>query len=92
MSTPPSPPFEFTPGHYYSNGGYGRSWGVRLVTGYIQDAESGEVAVTFKGIAGTCRRKQGHCSVGAFRRWARYQVALNENSWLRVGQTERDDS
>lgn len=90
MSSSPTPPFEITPGNYYSNGGYGRSWGVRLVTGYTREAESGAVSIVFKGIAGTCRRKQGQCSVEAFRRWARYQVALNENSWQRVGLSAQD--
>ena len=44
---------------YYSNGSYGRAWGVRQVLDFSLDAESGEETVTFKGIAGTCRRKTG---------------------------------
>ena len=39
----------------------------------------------FKGIAGTCRRKKGHCSQTEFARWAKYQVTLVENDWKRVG-------
>jgi hypothetical protein len=83
-------PFEILPGNYYSNGSYGRSWGVRQVLEFSRDADSGEARVTFRGIAGTCRRKRGTCSLDEFRRWARYEVALNENSWHRVGYFEED--
>ncbi len=72
-------------GAYYSNGAYGRSWGVRLVSSIADDPETGETLLTFKGMAGTCRRKTGHCPLSAFAEWARYEVALNENSWQRVG-------
>lgn len=78
-------PIEITPGNYYSNGSYGRSWGVRQVLDFSRDEESGEENVNFRGIAGTCRRKRGTVTLTEFRRWARYEVALNENSWQRVG-------
>jgi hypothetical protein len=81
-------PFEITAGNYYSNGAYGRSWGVRQVLAFSLDPECGEETVAFRGIAGTCRRKQGTCTLDEFRRWARYEVALNENSWQRVGYFE----
>jgi hypothetical protein len=70
--------------HYYSNGAYGRAWGVRLITGLETDPASGLVTVSFKGMAGHCRRKSGTCSAEAFSAWAKYEVALNENSWQRV--------
>jgi hypothetical protein len=76
---------ELTPGQFYSNGAYGRTWGVRQLAEITADAETGERVVHFKGIAGTCRRKKGHCSLAEFARWARYQVALVENDWKRVG-------
>lgn len=76
-------------GRYYSNGAYGRAWGVRQVLGLSLDPETGEETVSFRGMAGICRRKTGLCTLDEFRRWARYEVALNENSWQRVG---RDDS
>ncbi|MEW5786319.1 MAG: hypothetical protein AB1899_00555 [Pseudomonadota bacterium] len=88
MITQPSQPFDIVAGHFYSNGAYGRSWGVRQVVAFSLDDESGEETVTFRGMAGTCRRKQGSCTLDEFRRWARYQVALNENSWQRVGYFE----
>jgi hypothetical protein len=81
-------PFDITPGHFYSNGSYGRPWGVRQVLALSTDPDSGEEYVDFKGIAGTCRRKAGTCTLDEFRRWARYEVALNENSWQRVGYFE----
>lgn len=71
-------------GHFYSNGAYGRSWGVRMVLELSLDPESGEETVTFKGTAGICRRRQGSCTLEEFAGWAKYEVALNENSWQRV--------
>ncbi len=75
-------------GMFYSNGAYGRTWGVRMVVELAPDPETGEPMLAFKGVAGACRRKTGHCSVAAFQEWARYEVALNENSWQRVGRTD----
>jgi hypothetical protein len=78
------PFFEIKSGNIYSNGAYGRAWGVRQVLEFSLDAESGEETVSFKGIAGACRRKTGLCTLAEFQRWARYEVALNENSWQRI--------
>jgi hypothetical protein len=83
-----SMPFDIRVDGYYSNGSYGRAWGVRQVLDFSLDAESGEETVSFKGIAGTCRRKTGLCTLDEFRKWARYEVALNENSWQRIGYAE----
>jgi hypothetical protein len=85
-----SPPLTIRPGAYYSNGAYGRSWGVRLVASISSDPASGETMLTFKGTAGACRRKAGHCPLAAFAEWARYEVALNENSWQRIGPATED--
>ncbi len=74
---------ELKPGLFYSNGAYGKTWGVRQLAAIT--AESGETVYEFKGVAGTCRRKKGHCSPGEFAKWAKYQVALQENDWKRVG-------
>lgn len=78
-------PFDIRPNAYYSNGAYGRAWGVRQIVEFELDPECGEEVVRFRGIAGTCRRKVGICTLDEFRQWARYEVALNENSWQRVG-------
>lgn len=75
---------EIAPGRYYSNGAYGRAWGVRLVLALTPTAEPGHTLVRFKGMAGVCRRKSGECSLEEFHRWAKYEVQLNENSWQRV--------
>ena len=72
------------PGLFYSNGAYGRTWGVRQLSAIRVDTESGETVVEFKGVAGTCRRKKGQCSPAEFARWAKYQVELLENDWKRV--------
>jgi hypothetical protein len=76
---------ELKVGFFYSNGAYGKTWGVRQLATLATDEASGQTVAQFKGIAGTCRRKQGHCSPEEFARWARYQVALVENDWKRVG-------
>ena len=75
---------------YYSNGAYGRSWGVRQIIAFELDPECGEELVRFRGIAGTCRRKTGICTLDEFRQWARYEVSHNENSWHRVGFFEEE--
>lgn len=74
---------------YYSNGAYGRNWGVRRVVALEDDPDLGP-AVRFAGVAGRCRRQKGLCSLAAFEEWARHEVRLNENSWQRIA-TEDDE-
>lgn len=83
-------PIDIHPGRCYSNGAYGRVWGVRQVLDLSLDPESGEETVRFKGLAGACRRKTGLCTLDEFCRWAKYEVRLNENSWQRVGMVDGD--
>jgi hypothetical protein len=83
------PPPELRIGRYYSNGAYGRAWGVRLLVALVSDA-TGATEVVFRGVAGQCRRRQGQIPLADFTRWARYEVALNENSWQRVGAADAD--
>ncbi len=78
---------ELKQGHYYSNGAYGRNWGVRMVMSLGPDPESGEDVVNFKGVAGSSRRQSGSMPVGEFLRWVRYEVRLVENDWKRVFDT-----
>jgi hypothetical protein len=82
---------ELKVGFFYSNGAYGRTWGVRQLTEISTDAETGEPVAHFKGVAGTCRRKKGHCSLAEFARWARYQVTLVENDWKRASDEAPPD-
>ncbi|MEW6591339.1 MAG: hypothetical protein AB1418_09915 [Pseudomonadota bacterium] len=72
-------------GYFYSNGAYGRTWGVRQLAQIATDDATGETVFHFKGVAGMCRRKKGQCSPVEFARWAKYQVTLVENDWKRVG-------
>lgn len=76
------------PGFFYSNGAYGRTWGVRQLSRIHVDADSGETVFEFKGVAGMCRRRKGRCSPTEFARWAKYQVALVENDWKRVADPD----
>jgi hypothetical protein len=76
---------ELKVGFFYSNGAYGRTWGVRQLAEIAVEPATGEAVCHFKGVAGTCRRKKGHCSADAFARWAKHQVMLVENDWKRVG-------
>ncbi|MCA1978823.1 MAG: hypothetical protein LDL19_06245 [Thiobacillus sp.] len=76
---------ELKVGYFYSNGAYGRTWGVRQLAEIAVQPDSGATVYHFKGVAGICRRKKGHCSPEEFARWAKYQVALMENDWKRVG-------
>lgn len=71
-------------GHFYSNGAYGRTWGVRMVTARTTDQDSGEEMIAFKGVAGSARRHHGNLPVAEFVRWVKYEVVLKENDWVRV--------
>ncbi len=77
---------EIRQGHYYSNGAYGRNWGVRMVISIGPDAESGKGMVSFKGVAGSSRRENGSVLVADFLSWVRYEVRLVENDWKRVNE------
>jgi hypothetical protein len=77
---------EIRQGHYYSNGAYGRSWGVRMVVAIGPDAVTREDMVHFKGVAGSSRRQTGDLPVDEFLRWAKYEVRLVENDWKRVDE------
>lgn len=69
---------ELQPDRCYSNGAWGRDWGVRRVL----KIEHG--SVFWQGVAGTCRRKRGETPRAEFAAWAKNEVVLNENSWQRV--------
>ena len=65
-------------GFFYSNGAYGRTWGVRQLAEIATDTETGETVFHVKGIACTCRRKKSH---------SRKAIAARLNS--RAGQNTR---
>jgi len=81
-----------TVGHFYSNGAYGRTWGVRMVAACTTDPDSGEEMIAFKGVAGSARRDNGNLPVAEFVRWVKYEVALKENDWIRIGPSAADES
>lgn len=72
------------PGRYYSNGAYGRNWGVRMVVAIEADGADAAAVVTFKGVAGVARRQSGTQPMAEFLRWVRYEVNLVENDWKRI--------
>lgn len=66
-------------GRCYSNGIYGNKWSVYQIT-----CEHGDGTVTFKIVAGAGRRKSATLPREEFARWAKYEVALNENEWVKL--------
>jgi len=81
---------ELKKAHYYSNGAYGRTWGVRMVMAIQPDPDTGEDMVHFKGVAGSSRRQTGSMLLDEFQRWAKYEVRLVENDWKRVDEPTPD--
>lgn len=75
---------ELKVGCFYSNGAYGRTWGVRQLLELLTDDSSGETHARFRGVAGVCRRKKGECSPEEFAHWAKHRVELLENDWKRA--------
>lgn len=65
-------------GGCYSNGIYGNKWVVYQIT-----CEHADGRVTFKIVAGAGRRKSATLQCEEFARWAQYEVALNENEWVK---------
>lgn len=76
---------ELKPGYFYSNGAFGKTWGVRQFSAITTCPDTGNTFYQFKGVAGVCRRKKGECTPEDFANWAKYEVALQETDWKRVG-------
>ena len=66
-------------GSCYSNGIYGSRWSVRQIT-----REHADGAVTFKIVAGPDRRKSATVARDEFAMWAKYEVVLKENEWVKL--------
>ena len=66
-------------GACYSNGIYGSKWSVFQITREHDDA-----TVTFKIVAGAGRRKSGTLPRDECARWAKYEVVLKENEWVKL--------
>lgn len=74
--------------HYYSNGEFGKDWSVRQVIDESNVPGGDRDQVIYRVVAGQGRRSTGALSRVDFAHWARYEVALNENSWQRVDDGE----
>jgi CBS-domain-containing membrane protein len=77
-------PADIQLGRYYSNGQYGEEWSVRRVIDESEVQGGERDQVIFRVVAGKGRRSTGAMTREEFAKWARYEVALNENSWHRV--------
>jgi CBS-domain-containing membrane protein len=75
-------------GHYYSNGEYGHDWSVRRIIDESGVRGGSRDQVIYRVVAGKDRRSTGAMAREDFAKWARYEVALNENSWQRVPDPE----
>lgn len=75
-------------GSMYSNGNFHHHWEVRHVLEQGIACEQAEKlapeCVKYKVLAGANRRRSFTCSSEEFLRWARYEVARDENSWFKV--------
>ena len=78
------PADQIKPGHFYSNGLYGKHWAVRQIIDYSSGQDQEHSMLIFKVIAGADRRTTGSCSLMDFARWARYEVERVESTWQRV--------
>ena len=79
---------ELKVGYFYSNGAYGRTWECGSWPISAQMPKPANRFFTSKGLPAPVAAKKGHCSPVEFARWAKYQVALQENDWKRVGGEE----
>lgn len=80
-------------GATYSNGYFHGHWEVRQVLAQgvpCEQGESGSSAaecVKYKVLVGAQRRRSFICSKEEFLRWARYEVARDENSWRKSSES-----
>ena len=76
-------------GGTYSNGNFHGHWEVRqvLANGIPCEQESAGECVKYKVLVGTHRRRSFICSSAEFSRWVRYEVARDENSWIKISST-----
>ena len=82
--SPAQPVDKIEVGACYSNGRYGADWQVREVLGIEVRGDEGRRLVSFRVVAGRCRRRPGQTGLLVFSRWARHRLERNENSWQRV--------
>ena len=81
-------PLKIKVGQCYSNGHYGSFWQVREIIDMPQEVKSSTDKVIYRIVAGKNLYKTGSATVDDFSQWARYEVFLNEGTWLRIEKNE----
>jgi len=78
-------------GRCYSNGKLGRLWSVRqIVDEAAGETASGSDQVIYKVVAGDGAYATGICLRSEFRRWARFEVALQNGHWVKRAEGTAD--
>jgi hypothetical protein len=77
-------PFKIKVGQCYSNGHYGSFWQVRQIIDMARPLKSASDKIIYKIVAGKNLYSTGSATADDFSHWARYEVFLNANAWLRV--------
>jgi hypothetical protein len=77
-------------GGTYSNGNFHGHWEVRqvLAHGIPCEQENADECVKYKVLVGSNRRRNFICSSTEFLLWMRYEVARDENSWVKISSVE----
>jgi len=81
-------PFKIKVGQCFSNGHYGPFWQVREIIDMAQPLKSSSDKLIYRIVAGKNLYSTDSTSADDFSHWARYEVFLNEGTWLR---TENSD-
>ena len=76
-------PLEIKIGTAYSNGDFGKNWNVWQVVDIYKNTEA-QLIVRYRVMAGKKRRKTFSCTMEEFVEKIRYEVELNDSSWLKV--------
>jgi CBS domain-containing membrane protein len=71
-------------GHYYSNGEYGNDWSVRLIVDESPNPDPEKDVVVYKVVAGAGLRTSAVETRVAFARWARHELARDDENWKRI--------
>jgi len=81
-------PFKIKVGQCFSNGHYGPLWQVREVIDMAQPLKSSSDKIIYRIVAGKNLYKTDSASADDFSHWARYEVFLNGDTWLRMENTD----
>ena len=70
-------------GRCYSNGAINDDWEVRQIIDESPNALPEKDQIIFKQVAGKRQTESQHISRQAFARWAKFEVAFENNHWVR---------